>query len=114
MLAVVESAIGGVLPAVLNRQREGIARCGPLFPDPWWPGSQPCSEVQDEGTLAAPEMPHVHALGAADPQPLRQRVVHVTEERQRGLMLADGRQVVLASPLEPARHDVVGQFRGGW
>src|SRR4051794_40822227 len=111
MLAVVESAIGGVLPAVLNRHREVIASAGRCFPGPWWADSQLRSEVEHERPPTAAEMAHVHALRAPDPQAWRQRRVHVPEQRELGLVLPDRGKRVLAAPLEPAGDDVVGQFR---
>ena len=55
-------------------------------------------------------MPDVDAFGGADPHPARQRLVHVTEEREPGLGAPDRGQQRVTAALHPPRHGVVEQF----
>src|SRR5215469_3635811 len=62
---------------------------------------------------AGGEMADVDALGPTHPNPLRQRLVDVTEQCQPGLCLPDRLQQHLAAALQPAGHRVVEQFGNG-
>ena len=57
-----------------------------------------------------PEVPDVDALGAPDADARLQRLVHVAEQHQPRLGLADRLQHRRAAPLEPPRRDVVEQL----
>src|SRR5687768_2272259 len=66
--------------------------------------------LQHERRPATAEVPHVDALGAADPHAPDERVVDVAEEHQRRRGLADRLQHGGAPPLEPAALRVVDEL----
>src|SRR5438270_5396279 len=67
--------------------------------------------LQDVRRPPAAEVPDVDALGAPDPCTPDQRVVHVPEQDQLRLRIADRLEQRFAPPLHPPRHHVVQQFR---
>src|SRR4051812_521740 len=89
------------------------AMAGPYYHSALSPSR--CLPLQDVRRPAAAEVPDVDALGPPDPCTAYQRVVHVPEQHELGLRLADRLEQSLAPPLHTASEDVVQQLRHrGW
>src|SRR4051794_24194383 len=82
-------------------------------PNPTQTGQATRSPLEHVRRAPAAEVADVDALGAADPGPPDQWVVHVPEEHQRRLGVTDRLEQGAAPPLQPARLHVVEQLRHG-
>ena len=108
MLEVVLSAIlGEYLPRRLHHARDAQ----PV--DQTWARPGKFLPLQGVRGPRSAEMSDIDALGAADPDPALQRLMHVPEQHVPRLGLLDGVEQGLAAPLHPAGHGVEQQVGHG-